>query len=205
MKKKITPAAILVTIFATAICVQGAPDESRFRQGPTHVNEESLHQGEKRPGRVLTQHDLKRLDKMEKQWASRLDMAGKSIARGDDLSAKNYIDKAMETVEDMKRVLKVRGFELTKVPRLAAMEKLTLTYANLNKISSLSRNSSNTIMMNRDRLARLTVQSYDYLKEAEAVFRAERAPGLADACIKLRMELGAAIKKIEKQIGTRIL
>ena len=113
-------------------------------------------------------------------------MAGKSIARGDDLSAKNYIDKAMETVEDMKRVLKVRGFELTKVPRLAAMEKLTLTYANLNKISSLSINSSNTIMMNRDRLARLTVQSYDYLKEAEAVFQAECAPGLADACIKLR-------------------
>lgn len=175
------------------------PEEKGLLEGPETAEQPK----EEEPKANITQEDLQRIDRLEKEWASNLDTAGKSIARQDFSAAGKSLDKAMNAVKASKKLLTDKGLDLNKVPRFDAMEMLTVVFANLSDITRLGRNPKEAIM-HLNKIKQLAVQSYEYLNEAQAIFRDTGATGLAEFCMQLKNELEKAFDQIEIETGQKI-
>jgi len=160
-------------------------------------------QSKKGPPQKITQKDLQTIDRLEKEWASNLDLAGQSIARQDFSAADKHLDNAMNAVTGMKKVVTDKNLDLSKVPLFDGMEKLTVVYADLGEISRLGGNGRSAIK-NINHIKQLAVESYDYLEDAEVTFRAEDATGLAEVCRQLKNELTKAFDAIERETGHKV-
>ncbi len=175
------------------------PEEKGLLEGPGTAEQPK----EEEPKANITQEDLQRIDRLEKEWASSLDAAGKSIAQQDFSAADKSIEKAMTAVKASKQLLTDKGLDLNKVPRLDAMEMLTVVFANLNDITRLGVSPKDAVI-HLNKIKRLALQSYEYLNEAHAIFRDAGATGLAEFSMLLKNELEKAFDAIEIETGQKI-
>ncbi|MEW5759049.1 MAG: tetratricopeptide repeat protein [Candidatus Omnitrophota bacterium] len=125
---------------------------------------------------------LNRIDFLKRSWANELDMAGYRIAEKNYNGARINIQNSINLAGCLKQELLTNNLSIDKA---SAMEKLSLTYQNLNTLFEKLEGSSDVVDLIEVR--QLVSESYEYLDDAQPKF--QDAPLLKKVCQEIRKGL----------------
>lgn len=162
--------------------------EEKSNQKLPNVNQQS------KP--VLTQEEADRINGLEKDWAAVMDNTGQAITNKNFIQAKEFLLKSKGIVVAMEKLLGDKGFEISKLDRIVAIENFTLAYENFIRIVVLADNPR-IAEQSVEELKLLFSSTLGYLEIAYNKFY--DVPGLQKLCQQLSDAVNQSADKIKKK------
>lgn len=126
---------------------------------------------------------LRKVDSLKKEWGDYMDKSGKLISEENFNAAQDSIDRSIYLAAQIKELLLDNNLPTAKAD---AMEKLSLTYRNLNNIFIIL-GQNTTEQVDLIQVRKLIAESYQYLDEVEPSFI--DVPVLEKICWEIRRGL----------------